>query len=73
MWEPYFAVQRKIAHHRQIPIFDVAEILQAFSLSPDQAFLDEMHPTGKTNIGWHKASPIKSSIKGGRKHPLFQI
>lgn len=78
MWEPYFAVQRKIAHHRQIPIFDVAEILQAFSLSPDQAFLDEMHPTGKTNYwlaqsitnqiiykGWPETSFVPNLDEGG--------
>ena len=70
MWQPYFAVQRQIAQHRQIPTFDVAEILQTFSLSPDQAFLDEMHPTGKTNY-WLSQSIVNQLIYDGWPQKSF--
>jgi hypothetical protein len=64
MWYPYFMVQRIIAEHRKIPIFDVAEILQIFALTPSEAFLDEMHPTGKTNY-WLSQSIVNRLILDG--------
>ena len=64
MWYPYFVVQKSIAIHRNIPILDVAEILQLFGMSAETAFLDEMHPTGEANY-WIAQSLVNALLLDG--------
>jgi len=48
-WDVYFETQRSVALHRNVPIIDAAEVLRLFGLRPDQAFIDELHPSGEAN------------------------
>ena len=64
LWYPYFLIQKAIATRREITIVDVAEILQTFGVSPEDGFLDEMHPTGKANY-WIAQSVVNKLFLDG--------
>ena len=76
MWYPYFIVQKAIAVHRNIPILDVAEILNTFGVSSEDGFLDEMHPTGQSNY-WIAQSLVNKLFLEGwpqkTKIPAVQV
>ena len=72
-WDPYFEAQRVVASHRGIPIFDAAAYLRVFGMSAQEAFLDELHPSGSANellsqgllltlqaSGWPESIPLPS-------------
>ncbi len=72
-WDPYFEAQRVVASHRGVPIFDAAAYLRVFGMSAQEAFLDELHPSGKANellaqgllltlqaSGWPESIPLPS-------------
>ena len=72
-WTPYFEAQRMVANHRGVPIFDAAAYLRVFGMNPQEAFLDELHPSGEANhllaqgmiltlqaAGWPQQLPLPS-------------
>jgi len=48
-WDVYFETQRDVAKYRSIPIIDAVDVWRLFGLSPEEAFVDEMHPSGVAN------------------------
>ena len=48
-WDPYFEAQRMVAARRGVPIFDAAAYLRIFGVAVNEAFLDELHPSGIAN------------------------
>ena len=48
-WDPYFEAQIRVANHREVPIFDVATYLRFFAMPAEEAFVDELHPSGVAN------------------------
>lgn len=72
-WSPYFEAQRMVAYHRGVPIFDAAAYLRVFGMNPQEAFLDELHPSEEANVllaqgiiltlqatGWPDQMPLPS-------------
>ena len=49
MWGVYFEAMRLVAENRGVLVVDALDALKPSGLSVDEAFLDEMHPTGPTN------------------------
>jgi hypothetical protein len=64
MWNPYFKLQREVAERRGVPVLDAAAVLRVFGLRADDAFLDEMHPTGEAN-GWIAESLVDLALQKG--------
>ena len=48
-WDDYFAAMEKVASRRGALWIDASDGLRSAGLEPDEAFLDEMHPTGDGN------------------------
>ncbi len=48
-WGDYFEAMQRVADRRGVPIVSACQLLQSVGISADDAFLDEMHPTGITN------------------------
>ena len=48
-WDDYFAAMEKVASRRGVLWMDASGGLRSAGLEPDEAFLDEMHPTGDGN------------------------
>lgn len=48
-WDLYFRTMEQVASAREVPLVDACEALRRAELGPEQAFLDEMHPTGLSN------------------------
>jgi hypothetical protein len=55
VWIPYFNAMQEVAKQRGIPIIDGLSILNSAHLTVDEAFIDEMHPTSKSNELYSKA------------------
>jgi len=48
-WAPWFSAQRDVAARLGVPLVDARDVVQATGLAGDEAFLDDMHPTGAVN------------------------
>ncbi len=48
-WADWFEAMGAVAEDLDVPLVDVRDVLQAAGLTNDQAFLDDMHPTGPAN------------------------
>jgi len=53
MWDAYFEAMRLVAERRNVLVVDAVETLDGLTL--DEAFLDEMHPTGRANARYGEA------------------
>jgi lysophospholipase L1-like esterase len=51
-WDPWFSAQRQVAASLNVPIVDAREVLHQVGLAGDQAFLDDMHPTARSNTAY---------------------
>ncbi len=78
-WDDYFAVMERVASRRGALWVDAVDGLLSAELKPEQAFLDEMHPTGDGNRaiaaelaqGLAKAGWPASSLVPNGTLPLF--
>jgi len=48
-WRAYFEIQRGIAERRGVPVVDARDALLEAGLTVEEAFLDDLHPTGAAN------------------------
>lgn len=48
-WDDYFDAMQRVAAHRSVPVVEALPALQAAGIAVDEAFLDQMHPTGAAN------------------------
>ena len=51
-WDPYFRTMEEVGLARQVPVVDACDALRRQGMEGDEAFLDEMHPTGASNAAY---------------------
>jgi lysophospholipase L1-like esterase len=69
-WEDYFAAMERVASRRGALWVDASSGLRAAGLEPDEAFLDEMHPTGDGNRAIAAGLATSLATAGWPKVPL---
>ncbi len=63
-WVPYFQALEGLAESRGVPLVDGCTVLRSAGLTPEEAFLDDMHPTGTANAAYAQALALQAAELG---------